>query len=1095
METKGTNAFEALCESELRLRTLVTAGTYSIYRMSPDWRVMYQLDSETLASTADPIEDWVDKYIPEDDRISVLSAIAQAVRTKSLFELEHRVRLADGSPGWVLSRAVPVLDEGGEITEWFGTGKDINSGQRAEAERKRKEAQLRESEQSYHALFAASPVPFIVFAPDPPDFTITGANDAYFAATYSTREQIIGRKVFEVFPDDPTRDQTEENTQGPEILRKMLNGVLASRRPYSIPRTRYDLIDPSGRFEEHWWVAISAPVLDADGQVSAIIHQITDETKLHHAEAGKQKSQESEAFLLRLSDDMRAQPDEDAVGALVVNRLAEYMQLDRCYCARLYSEQDQVVLGPEYRRSNLGPVSGEYRLSDFPESFRIIQRQTAVFNDVVGDPALPETDKRSLGAIDLGALISASVRKGTGEVLWALVVASATSRVWTPGEVALAENVAERTWAAIERARVEAALRESEERYRSLFETINQGFSLAEVVRDVAGNAVDWRLLQMNPVFEVYAGMSVASCVGRTASDVFGGVDPHWLAVYDRVVRSRKEERSEAWFRPINRWVGVNVYPGTGDRFTVLYEDIGERKRAEAALRESEERQAFLLRLSDDIRTQPSEDAIRLLVVNRVAEQLQLDRCYLARLYSEQDRVVLGPEYRRPDLGPLSGEYRLSDFPESFRLLQRQTVVFNDVVGNPSLPDADKRSLGAIDLGALVAASVRQGEERVLWTLVVATAKGRVWTPGEVELVENVAERTWAAIERVRAEAALRESEERLRLFVDNVQEYALMQTDIQGAITTWNTGAERLFGYSPLEVLGRSFSMMFTPEDFESSVFLKELEFVKTGRQSEDARWMVRKDESRFWARWITEPVYETDGRLRGLAKVMRDETDRQRADEVLRVSLAEKEELLREVHHRVKNNLQVIVSLLNLQGRQIDDKRVLAQFQEARNRVLAISSIHELLYRAESFAGIALREYVRQLVPGLIRFYGLESRVGFEFRGDGERLGLERAVPFGMMLNELISNACKHAFPAPKEGSIRVSIEPVDDKLELTVADNGIGLPEGYDYLEGSSLGLKLVHTLARQLRGTVDVISASGTTVKVLFPKMEREGENKQ
>lgn len=290
---------------------------------------------------------------------------------------------------------------------------------------------------------------------------------------------------------------------------------------------------------------------------------------------------------------------------------------------------------------------------------------------------------------------------------------------------------------------------------------------------------------------------------------------------------------------------------------------------------------------------------------------------------------------------------------------------------------------------------------------------------GRVELVENIAERTWAAIERVRGEAALRESEERFRLFVDNVQEYALMQTGPEGEITGWNPGAERMFRYSSAEVLGRSFAMVLTPEDYDNSIFANELEFVATGKKSEDARWMVRKDGS-VLGTLDHGPAYETNGQFRGLAKVMRDETDRQCADEAVRASLAEKEELLKEVHHRVKNNLQVIVSLLNMQATQLADKNVLAQFQEARNRVLAISSIHELLYRAESFAGISVIEYTRQLVPGLVRFYGMESRVRVELRGDGNRLELERAVPFGMLLNELVSNACKHAFPAPRTGTM---------------------------------------------------------------------------
>jgi len=136
----------ALQDSARRFRALVTAGAYSVYRMSPDWRLMYQLGSDTLADTTEPIEDWIGKYTPEEDLPAVQSAIAEAIGTKSLFELEHRVRQGDGSVGWVRSRAVPLLDANGEIEEWFGAGSDVSA-------RKQAELALRESEERYRSLF------------------------------------------------------------------------------------------------------------------------------------------------------------------------------------------------------------------------------------------------------------------------------------------------------------------------------------------------------------------------------------------------------------------------------------------------------------------------------------------------------------------------------------------------------------------------------------------------------------------------------------------------------------------------------------------------------------------------------------------------------------------------------------------------------------------------------------------------------------------------------------------------------------------------------------------------------------------------------
>jgi two-component sensor histidine kinase len=200
---------------------------------------------------------------------------------------------------------------------------------------------------------------------------------------------------------------------------------------------------------------------------------------------------------------------------------------------------------------------------------------------------------------------------------------------------------------------------------------------------------------------------------------------------------------------------------------------------------------------------------------------------------------------------------------------------------------------------------------------------------------------------------------------------------------------------------------------------------------------------------------------------------------------SLREKEELLKEVHHRVKNNLQVIVSLLNLQAREITDERVLSVFEETRNRVQSISAIHEMLYRAESFASIHLVAYARRLIPDLIRFYDLEERVKTEIGGEEVTLQLERAVPYGMLLNELASNACKHAFSFGRTGHLIIEFQTDGSQIEVKVADDGPGLPQGFDYRQASSLGLKLIHGLVRQLRGTLEIQSEAGTTIRVRFP----------
>ena len=216
-----------------------------------------------------------------------------------------------------------------------------------------------------------------------------------------------------------------------------------------------------------------------------------------------------------------------------------------------------------------------------------------------------------------------------------------------------------------------------------------------------------------------------------------------------------------------------------------------------------------------------------------------------------------------------------------------------------------------------------------------------------------------------------------------------------------------------------------------------------------------------------------------------MRDETERKLVETTIQNSLAEKEELLKEVHHRVKNNLQVITSLLNLQSGQVRDEQVLALFEETRNRVQSIASIHELLYKSDSFSAIELADYAKQLLPSLLRFYGVQDRVTAKVIGVGATLELERAVPFGLLLNELISNALKHGFPGQARGEVRVEISKRGADTVLLVVDTGVGMALDFDYERSKTLGLKLVRLLARQLGGTIESIPGPGTTFELRVP----------
>lgn len=207
---------------------------------------------------------------------------------------------------------------------------------------------------------------------------------------------------------------------------------------------------------------------------------------------------------------------------------------------------------------------------------------------------------------------------------------------------------------------------------------------------------------------------------------------------------------------------------------------------------------------------------------------------------------------------------------------------------------------------------------------------------------------------------------------------------------------------------------------------------------------------------------------------------------EEVLKASLREKEVLLKEIHHRVKNNLQVISSLLNLQSGSITAPAVLAIFTESQNRIKSMALIHERLYQSKDLAHIDFSEYVRTLTNHLYRSYVVNTNlIRLAIHVDNIHLNVDTAIPCGLMLNELVSNALKYAFPQGRKGEIDISlVRREDERLVLIVKDNGVGLPHDMDIKSSKSLGLKLVNILTQQLQGDLQYHVDNGTAFQLTF-----------
>ncbi len=228
-------------------------------------------------------------------------------------------------------------------------------------------------------------------------------------------------------------------------------------------------------------------------------------------------------------------------------------------------------------------------------------------------------------------------------------------------------------------------------------------------------------------------------------------------------------------------------------------------------------------------------------------------------------------------------------------------------------------------------------------------------------------------------------------------------------------------------------------------------------------------------------------EGCLTSIWGVQRDITEKKKSEEALKRSLLEKDILLKEIHHRVKNNLQIVTSLLKLQAGYVKDEKIKQLFRESQNRVQSMSLIHQKLYQTKDLAQIDFKDYIETVTTHLQHSYGiLEDRVKILTDVSKMTMSIDNAIPAGLIINELVSNSLKHAFPEGRSGNIYINAAFDEYKKEywLLIRDDGIGLNGKQDFENSASFGLKLVNTLVKQLDGIIEAVSSGGTEFRIHF-----------
>ena len=616
----------------------------------------------------------------------------------------------------------------------------------------------------------------------------------------------------------------------------------------------------------------------------------------------------------------------------------------------------------------------------------------------------------------------------------------------------------------------EQELVESEKRFRTLAEN-----SPDVITRFDKQN----RHMYANPAAAKAYGLSQARIIGKTHSEL--GMDPVlvslWEECHQKVFATGKPETMEfQYISPQGKeyYFNTRIVPeftnGKVCSILAISRDIKDKKEAEA-------------RLKDTL------DNLEELVKARTAE---LEKTYKSLEESERG---LAEAQKMANIGSWYWDFLTSEInwsEEMYRIFgldpQKSALPYNQYLDYVHPDDRDyvdnayKEAINGNPLDIDHRIVLDNGEVRTIHVRAEVIFNEENLPVRARGIVQDITER--------------KKAEEKIKTLVNAVESSndAIITTSLEGVVTSWNKGAEQIYGYSAEEILGKNISVI-EPPGLKGEIG-QLIEKIKNNDKVQYYETLqLKKDGTPINVSVSLSQIFNSSGDFVAVAAISRDITERKKAEKIL----AKIEETRKkEIHHRIKNNLQVISSLLDLQAEKFFDNEVLEAFRESQDRVFSMSLIHEELYKGEGTDTLDFSAYLQKLAENLFQTYSLRSK-NLNLLMDLEEnafFNMDIAVPLGIIVNELVSNSLKHAFTEEEKGEIRIKLcreeknnEIQESCFSLTISDNGKGIPENLEFERLDSLGLQLVSTLVDQLDGKIEIKRDQGTEFRITFNLIEK------
>jgi PAS domain S-box-containing protein len=816
------------------------------------------------------ITDYAGQPFP-DEQLPVSQVLATG---QPVYDVRHAIQWPDGRRVLLSISAAPLFDSSGQVDGVVTAAEDVT-------ERVRAAEIVQESERRLRAIIDSAPEAMLVADERGEVVLANPAAERLFAGPVlgaAGLERL--RQIIRYYPN-----HTPVGPRDLPTFRAAVRGETLREVPMA-------LFGPGGEWRDV--LANAVPILDEHGQCHGAVAVYRDITERLKAEQALRVALEKyrvliESFPLGITI-------SDATGQVVESN----KEGERLLGVSPAEHTRRHIAGPEWRliRPDGSPMPAE---------------------EYASVRALRE--KRLIDNVEMGIV------KEDGDITWLNVTAAPIPLEGYGAAVAFGDITA-RKRAESQREAALAALRDSEERYRALFNGMTEGFALHEVICDEQGQPIDYRFLEINPSFERLTGLKRADVVGQLKSVVLPNDDPHWLEIYGTVALTGQPVHFENHSAALGRYYEVYAYCPMPRQFAVLLMDITDRVQTVETLRET--------------------------------------RDYLNNL------------------------------------------------------------------------------------LTYANAPIIVWDP--------------------------------------NFQ------------ITRFNGAFEHLTGLKAADVLGRNLNILF-PEDRQAEA-MTTIRRAAAGERLETVEIpILGADGTVHTVLWNSATVYAADGvtpvatiaQGQDITVRVQAESQREAALARLKASLAEKEVLMREIYHRVKNNVQALIYLMDMQADYILDEATRQMLHELRGRAHAMALVHEKLYQSQNLARIDFGDYLYDLVDNLSHAFGMGRSIVWRIDVEDVALSVDTAIPCGLIVSELLTNALKYAFPGgrpyPERGetdcTISVASRVEGHQITLAVSDNGVGLPAGVDWATTKTLGLQLVNILAcHQLGGQVEVDRSAGTSFKITF-----------